>query len=317
MKLYRSIEFSRLTFLIDEDHKFAWEELVELAKEDDNYSNWWLKSNNKLKTHQMLKNVISNSNEFFEKSADFNSKIGGRFNPAKSFGAIYTSSCPTLSMLEVLYHVFSSSLGLYNNLKKSSDKLTSSFNVPVPEKIEVLITALELETDDSELKTLCKNKELFKKLCTDLGFNRYIDILFDEDFIFGNDYEITNIIGCHIHSTENKPIKVPSARVTLDNQDNGKFNVVIPEKLVDELNPKLTGNFREYVCVMDMNEEDGEHHISITAKGSNEREANICLQSKPSRKNRRIKEFSQVDDSGENKKRYSREVHLQRFVDFV
>lgn len=313
MKLYRSIEFSRLTFLIDEEHQYRWKMLDDDAHAENNYSNWWLKQNNQLPRHQMIKNVVAESAAFFEKSADFNSKIGGRFNPAKSFGAIYASSCPTLSMLEVLYHVFSSSLGLYNNLKKSSDKLTSSFNVPVPEKIEVMITALELEINETSMATLCDSAGEFRELCTNMGFSRYIDERFNEDFMFGNNYEITNILGCYLHSTRMDPIKAPSARIALNEQNNGKFNVIIPEKLALTLNPVLTGKFREYVCVMDMEERSGKHKISIRAEGALSHSSDIYLQSKPSKTNGRIRSFSQIDDTKENKKRFSRDVHLQRY----
>lgn len=313
MKLYRSIEYSRLTFLIDEEHQYQWQMLDKSAHAENNYSNWWLKESNQLPRHQMIKNVVADSSTFFEKSADFNSKIGGRFNPAKSFGAIYASSCPTLSMLEVLYHVFSSSLGLYNNLKKSSDKLTSSFNVPVPEKIEVMITAMELKINQTNMATLCDSADEFCDLCANLGFSRYIDEYFNEDFMFGNNYEITNILGCYIHSTSMDPIKVPSARIALKEQKNGKFNVIIPEKSVFSLNPALTGKFREYLCVMDMEEKSGKHKISIRAKGTQSHSSDVYLQSKPSKTNGRIKSFSQIDDTKENKKRFSRDVHIQRY----
>jgi hypothetical protein len=65
---------------------------------------------------------------------------------------------------------------------------------------------------------------------------------------------------------------------------------------------------------MDMNEKNEKHAISIKALGSAKKEEIIYLQNKPSKKNHRIVEFSQIDDSGENKKKFSREVHLQRFV---
>ena len=315
MKLYRSIEFSRLTFLIGDDHNAAWKSLEEKAYSNASYSNWWLKDKNELKRHQMIKNIVSDSDEFFEKSADFNSKVGGRFNPSKSYGAIYTSSSPTLSMLEVLYHVFDSSLGLYKNLKRSSDKLTSTFNVPVPEKIQVLIVALELEVQEPEkIVNLCKDTSYFKKLCRELGFYRYMGNNFNEDFIFGNDYEITNIMGCHFHRQKNTALQSPSARVELEQQRNGRFNLILPENLSENLQPQLTGNFREYLCSMDMNESYGKHAISIKALGKTQTEETVYLQNKPTRKNGRIVEFSQIDDSGENKKKFSREVQLQRFV---
>lgn len=315
MKLYRSIEFSRLTFLIDEEHKLLWENLDILAKKEITYSNWWLNSKESKKRHQMIKNVVSNSSQFFNKSADFNSKIGGRFNPSRSFGAIYTSSCPTLSMLEVLYHVFDSSLGLYKNLKRSSDRLTSSFNIPVPEQIKVMITAMELDIKDNiEIHKLCKNRETLKNFCYDLGFYRYIDDNFNENFLFGNDYEITHIMGCYFHKIGKTFLGVPSARVDMIHQDNDRYNAIIPENIINELNPKLTGRFREYICTMDMNELEEKHKIEITAMGTKEKSNNIFLQNKPSRKNNRIIEFSQVDDTGENRKRYSREIHLQRFI---
>ncbi|EOE2083664.1 RES domain-containing protein [Vibrio cholerae] len=315
MKLYRSIEFSRLIFLIDENHKNFWEDLNQKASKSLKYSNWWLEDNKSVERHQIIKNVVSNCPQFLKKSADFNSKVGGRFNPSKSFGAIYTSSCPTLSMLEVLYHVFDSSLGLYKSLKKSSDKLTSSFNVPVPEQIKVMITAMELEvSDDIEINKLCENRNKLKDLCGNLGFYRYIDEGFDENFLFGNDYEVTHIIGCYFHNNNCVPLGVPSARVDMNHRNNDRYNVIIPENRIEMLHPKLTGRFREYICTMDMNEVDEKYKIEVTSIGEKTMSETVFLQNKPSRRNNRIIEFSQVDDAGENRKRYSREVHLQRFV---
>ena len=289
MKLYRSIEFSRLAFLIDDDHSEAWRNLEEKAHNSLAYSNWWLQEKNEKKRHQMVKNIVSDSPQFFDKSADFNSKIGGRFNPPKSYGAIYTSSSPTLSMLEVLYHVFDSSLGLYKNLKKSSDKLTSTFNVPVPEKIEVLVVALELEVPEPEnIVSLCEDAGYFKSLCEELGFYRYMGKNFNEDFIFGNDYEITNIIGCHFHRQKHTALRSPSARVQLGKHGKERYNLILPENLSDYLRPQLTGNFIEYLCSMEMNEHQDKHVISIKAAGRTEAEETIYLQSRPTRKNDRI-----------------------------
>lgn len=315
MKLYRSIEFSRLTFLIDEHHNELWSELAEKASKKTNYSNWWLQKKNNLPRHQMVKNIVSDSDAFFDKSADFNSKVGGRFNPAKSFGAIYTSACPTLSMLEVLYHVFDSSLDLYKSLKRSSDKLTTTFNVPVPETIEVLIVALELEINEPNIVNLCKDMAFFKRLCKQLGFYRYMDDNFNEDFIFGNNYEITNIIGCHYHKQRNTAVRSPSARVDIRHQKNGQYNLILPERLAKTNKPMLTGNFREYICSMDMNEVGGKHAISVQATGKISETDTVYLQSKPSKRNGRIVQFSQIDDTGESKQKFSRDVHLQRFLE--
>lgn len=316
MKLYRSIEFSRLAFLVDENHQKIWKEMIVEPRDGARYSNWWLKKENDLQRRQIIKNVMCDSKKFFEKSADFNSKVGGRFNPEKSFGAIYTSTNPTLSMLEVLYHVFDSSLGLYKDLKRSSDKLVSSFNVPVPEYIEIMIIALELDADDKcKIEKLCADKIKFKKLCEKLGFYRYIDSYFNEDFLFGNDYEITRIIGCSFHEKNNLSLLgVPSARVGFVYQGDEYYNVVIPENRVDCLNLALTGKFREYKCKMFMTEEDARHRIEIKAVGRTEKSSIVYLQNKPSRNNDRVIEFSQVKDVGEDRKKYSREVRLQRFV---
>lgn len=319
MILYRAIEFSRLAFLIDDEHQVVWKDHKDsYSSEDAEFKNWWLLDTSFSDRSQMVKNLITRNDLFFEKSLDFNSKQGGRFNPEKSFGAIYASSCPTTASLEVLYHIFESSFGLYKSLKKSSDKLTTSFNIPVPNHLEVLIVVLEFEVkniNDAESVNICDNRETFIDLCQDLGFYRYIDSDFDEDFIFGNNYEITNIMGCNIHKEKESVILAPSARLDLELQkESGTNNYVIPEKIQKKLSPRLTGRYREYLYKLGMIEDEGRHPISVAVKGSTSSKSSFFIQSTPNRKNGRIKEFSQVDDASSDRRKYSREIRLQRFI---
>lgn len=320
MKLYRAIEFSRLTFLVNKYHQNLWDYLItKNSQEYVEFYNWWLRDDFQNEKDQMIKNVLNNSEDFVFKSLDYNSKIGGRFNPAKSFGCLYCSINPTLSVLEVLYHQFESSAKIFKTLSKASDKITTSFNVPIPKNIEVLIIAFELDINipDNKIFELCKSEDKFTEFCRRIGFGRYIDENFDANFIFGNDYEVTNVIGCHIHTLNSSIIKVPSARVEYNYQKLKELNnIIIPEIVLSELDYSMTGKFREYYCNMDLVPKDEGYHISLNIVGEDETDWDIILQPWPNKTNNQIVSFTQISDKYDkvNKKKYSRDVHLQRYI---
>lgn len=314
MKLYRAIEFSRLSFLIDEQHQDYWSAIAARNLSGaDRFKNWWLKDRYEAERRGMVKNVINqNSIDFFIKSLDFNSKTGGRFNPKKSFGSIYASLSPTIGALEVLYHIFSSACPIYNTLKKSSDRVTNALNIPVPDSTELLIIVLEFQIDDAiNCADLYSTTETIRDLCHSLGFSRYINSDFDENFVFGNDYEISNIIGCHLQAA-NKSIKVPSARIDVSAQrDMGIGNIVLSENVISDHMPSLEDRFKEYFITIDWRENSRGFPIKVNSIGSSSVEHLLYLEAPPTKKSKRIREFTQISDAD---KKYTRKVELQKFV---
>lgn len=124
-------------------------------------------------------------------------------------------------------------------------------------------------------------------------------------------------MGCHIH-TQNKPvIKVPSARVNYEYQKHANLhNVIIPEKDLKDINYSMTGKFREYYCILNLEQEDIGYKINLNVVGEEEKESTIYLQPWPTKTNKQIVTFTQISDkyNKENKKKYSRDVHLQRYI---
>ena len=318
MRIYRAIEFSQLIWLTSDYAKLVWETLS--FNENKNSKNWWFYNENLENSRLIIKDICNNTtNDFFTKSLDYNAMQGGRFNPSKSFGVIYSSSNPLVSALEVLYHQFNGALPLYSRMKKSNQKFTSSFNVKIPEKLESIIISFEIEIDDTFCsKEICNDEEELKKLCQNIGFDRYIGDNFGRDFIFGNDYEISRLLGTYLHTATDGSFRVPSARIDYDVQDEqGIRNFIIPEKSYDKEKIKLTGNFYEYRCEVDLkNLGFNKHPVNIEAQGKNGSEKlKFTLDPKPSKrytKNQYIKYLPNTENN-EAKKNYYREVEIQKF----
>ncbi|TQI71146.1 RES domain-containing protein [Gramella sp. Hel_I_59] len=318
MKIYRAIEFSQLIWLTSDYAKLVWESLS--FDEAKKLQNWWFYDEHLENKRLIIKDICDNSStDFFTKSLDYNAMQGGRFNPSKSFGVIYSSNHPLVSALEVLYHQFDGALPLYSRMKKNNRKFTSTFNVKIPRKLESLIIAFEIEIDeDLCTKEICNDEEGLKDLCQTIGFNRYIGDNFGRDFIFGNDYEISRLLGTYLHTEEDGSFKVPSARIDYEFQDEKKIrNFIIPEKNYDNSKIKLTGNFFEFECNIDLESSNhSEHPVSIKLEGKNGKEnLSFSLDPKPSKrytKNQFIKYLPTTGNNDDRKNHY-REVEIQKF----
>jgi len=318
MKIYRAIEFSQLIWLTTDYATLMWESLSLDGK--GNNKNWWLINDNIQRRRQIIKDICLNSNEeFFQKSLDYNAMQGGRFNPAKSFGVIYASSNPLVANLEVLFHQFNGAIPLYSKMKKDNKRFTSSFNVKIPDKLDSLIIAFEIEIDDKLCnREICGNEKDLKLLCKQIGFKRYIGDNFSRDFIFGNDYEISRLLGTFIHTSEDATFKVPSARIDYNTQDERLVrNYIIPEKNYSPNKIKLTGNFFEFKCEVDLDKSsENNHPVRISAIGkSDSKILKFNLDPTPSKrytKNQFVK-FEPNSNNPQDRKNYYREVETQKF----
>lgn len=322
MKLYRSLEFSKLQFLLDENQYIFWIE-NDLNFNHVNSMNWWLDRKNK-KTQINRKKVISTisknpSESFFNKSAEYNSIYGGRFNPVKSFGGVYCANSPFMSSLEVLYHYIENSLNTLKPISKNKSSVQTILNSRLSNKIEVVVVAYEMECNDEVgFFSLNDSSEDLSKLCESVGFSRYVTDNFDRSFIFGNDYEISRIIGCHLHTLENSGFRVPSARIDFDVQDIVKArNYFIPEKNIKNMELALTGNFKEfwYTFSLDVND-DGHFEIKVEVdNGDNIIHRDFRLEPIPNKKNESKKQIISYEHkvNEDNIKKNLREVHTQKF----
>jgi hypothetical protein len=307
--------------MVSDDASLAWNEAHLFHESNDSHgSNWWLNNDLKSARHNIISDVIYNGQDkFFDKSLEFNAMQGGRFNPSRSFGVLYTSSNPLMACLEVLYHQFTSAYPLFKRMDKSSSQFTSSFNVRVPQHLKVLVVVFEIEVaDDFCSREICSDLNSLKEDCSKLGFERYIGDKFSRDFIFGNDYEISRILGCYLHTHDDPSYKVPSARVDFEIQDQLNIrNYLIPERRYDPNKIDLTGRFIEYKTNINL-EANGEHvhNVEVEVLGATNRVLNFNLQTIPY-KNKPREQFIRYEpnlNDGNDRKRYFRGVEIQRFI---
>lgn len=319
MKIYRAIEFSKLIWLITSETSLVWHSAnVEYNGTNQKTSNWWLSNDYLEKRRYICSDICINSERaFFDNSFYYNAMQGGRFNPSKSFGVLYASTNPLLSALEVLYHQYCGAYPLYKKINRSSKEFTSSFNVQIPKKLDLLIVVFEISIDDSYCKLeICDSQDSLIELCSKIGFERYIGENFSRDFIFGNDYEISRLIGAFIHTNDKSSFKVPSARIDFNMQDEINIrNYLIPEKEFDANKIKLTGNFYEFSTQVDLELDNNSYHVvNLKAIGQKELNANFYLQPKPTRKNKwQFVKYEPNSDNEDDKKKYFREVEIQKF----
>lgn len=320
MKVYRAIEFSKLLFMISDDATLRWNTArLNHSSSADIGSNWWMHNSFRPFKHEMISDVVHyGQDKFFDKSLEFNAMQGGRFNPSRSFGVLYTSSNPFMAALEVLYHQFISAYPLYKRMNSSSDQFTSSFNVPVPQHLRILIVVFEIDIADEYCnREVCCDLGNLKDDCKSLGFERYIGDKFTRDFIFGNDYEISRILGCYLHTNADPSYKVPSARVDFEIQDILDIrNYLIPEKRYDPDKIDLTGRYLEYNAEINLDiENEKGHDVKVDIIGKSTKTVNFKLQPIP-HKNKPREQFIRYEpnlNDGNDKKRFHRAVEVQRF----
>lgn len=321
MKVYRAIEFSKLIWMISDDAALRWN-IAHRNHESSTStgSNWWMNTTFRPYKHEMISDVVHfGQDKFFDKSLEFNAMQGGRFNPSRSFGVLYTSSDPLMATLEVLYHQFISAYPLYKRMNSNSNQFTSSFNINVPQHLKVLIVVFEIDlADEYCTREVCCDLDSLKDDCRNLGFERYVGDSFTRDFIFGNDYEISRILGSYLHTHADPSYKVPSARVDFETQDNLEIrNFLIPERRYDPQKIDLTGNYLEYNATIDLDlDDDKGHGVDIQVIGRNTANLKFKLQPIPS-KNKPRSQFIRYEpnlNDGNDKRRFHRLVEIQRFI---
>jgi hypothetical protein len=306
--------------MISDDASLRWNE-AHIYHKDKNpqESNWWMNSELHPIKNEIISDIVHNGQDkFFDKSLEFNAMQGGRFNPSRSFGVLYSSSDPLMACLEVLYHQFQNAYPLYKRMNNSSNSFTSSFNMNVPQHLRVVLVAFEMEIDAGYCsREVCCDLEEFKNECKGIGFGRYIGDKFSRDFIFGNDYEIPRILGCYLHSQEDPTYKVPSARVDFETQDLLDIrNYLIPESRYKPELIDLTGNYIEYSAVINLEaNEDHGHEVDLQVLGETMELLQFFLQ--PTPRNNKPKNQHKIYEpnlnDGNDKRRFNRTVELQRF----
>lgn len=320
MKVYRAIEFSKLIWMISDDAALQWN-IAHRNHESSNStgSNWWMNPTFKPFKHEMISDVVHfGQDKFFDKSLEFNAMQGGRFNPSRSFGVLYTSSDPLMASLEVLYHQFISAYPLYKRMNSNSNQFTSSFNIKVPQHLKILIVVFEIDiADEFCTREVCCDLDTLKEDCKGLGFERYVGDSFSRDFIFGNDYEISRILGSYLHTHTDPSYKVPSARVDFDTQDHLDIrNYLIPERRYDASKIDLTGRYLEYNASINLDlETDTGHDVEIDIIGKTTQNLKFQLQPIPHKnkpRNQHIRYEPNLND-GNDKRRFHRLVEIQRF----
>lgn len=324
MIIHRAVEFSRLIFLADELGLQIWTDCENSVshKNSMQIANWWMDDNFERKRRIVVSQICKNQHTtFFQTSCEFNAMQGGRFNPSRSFGMLYCSNSPAIACFEVLYHLFDQAFPLYCDMNNKGKKITSSFNVAIPRSIDVMVIVFEIEIkDEQNFIKVCDDVINLKDDCCKIGFKRYIGDSFTRDFIFGNDYEISRILGCHLHTKHPGSFVVPSARIDFEIQDIlGKRNYIIPEKDLQQFSPKLTGRFREYKCKIEMDtrsEFAGGHEVKIWSKEDKSDVVTFVLQPTPSRKGNPKQWKTYFPDTGTDREKrvYSREVSIQKFM---
>lgn len=321
MNLYRALEFNKLQYLLTEDQYLFWIN-KDLGYSKKNYMNWWLEKNSStgIARKKVISTVASNPGEtFFDKSAEYNSIFGGRFNPAKSFGGIYCSNSPFIASLEVLYHFMMDSISTLKPISKNKSAVQTILNNRFGNQVEVIIVVYEFQLErKGSFYELNDCLPSLKSLCESIGFQRYISESFDRNFIFGNDYEISRVLGCHIHSRKENGFKVPSARIDFLNQDSlRKRNYFFPEKEIDSIKPKLTGRYREFRYVFDIEQnDDGYYPVKMETDNNGQKvKKTFFLEPIPNKKSFSKKQIISYEhnvslDAPKN----LREVHTQKFI---
>lgn len=319
MKIYRSIEFSKLVFLLNEERQFLWEEhqvTRDQVASGHMHHNWWMNGQFERERREMVSAVIRESSQsFFGKSLEFNAMSGGRFNPERSFGVLYSANHPTISALEVLYHKFIDLYPVYSGIQAKKSQITSGLDMKIPNELEVLIVAFEIKIENSnKLLSVNDNADDLKAVCDLIGFKRYTSKNFDREFIFGNDYEISRHVGTYVHSIGKDGFLVPSARVDFGIQDDLELrNIILFEGKADNFSPALTGNFVEYRCSVDLRKV-GTDGMDVTVEALSKKTTKTVFKLQPNPPKKGIHEQIRnylPEVSIENSR--PRSVHIQKY----
>lgn len=324
MKLYRAIEFSKLSFMLSAYGSSEWTKAVDSfkLKKNKRNTNWWFDLDHSAQIEYIIADVIANGkNSFFENSMTFNSIIGGRFNPPNSFGIMYTASNPLLASLEVLFHIYDNKKKFLANTAKNFHDFSTTFDENSPRKAKNLFVVFTIDAGENLQIEDYTNPELLKDSCSQIGFKRYTDHEdYNENFIFGNSYEISRILGCFLHTNcTNKAFKFKSARIDNTQAFGDFYNVILPETYLREDDLKLTQEFYLVETTLDVEENEGLHTVNLSLKGANQLDAKIYLEKyldeKKTRTHPRLKNYKPNIPAALSPSLNSRGVLFQRFRD--
>jgi hypothetical protein len=287
MKLYRAIEFSKLIFMLSSYGKDESNRCNKKFIDDKlNGKNWWLNNSFNQNVQHLIADVVANGHKnFFQKSLTYNSIVGGRYNPANSFGILYTASNPALAALEVIYHIFDSKKKFLKTAQQNKSIYEDVFNSDHPSTTRHLLVIFELEIESPNLSD-CRGDKAVKDLCERIGFGRYTaDSGFDEDFIFGNNYEVSRLAGNYLNTLDaHNCYQFRSARIPNEAENHDYFNVIIPERFIEDLNPQLTGHYFLADTGIDIAESENHHKIGISFIGNQSQKFFMRLEKPPAKR---------------------------------
>jgi len=211
MDIYRALNFRNLIHMADADIGQRWDEA-----ERDAQQNWWFSPKFRALKEEVIGHVISRGTEVIvNESLYFTSLRGGRWNLPKSHGVLYCSENPLLSCLEVAYHNLMDGVPHLRRLKAVEDRIAASINIRVPSELRFLIVVLVFElAEGGKSRILDDTSDAVKAACNEAGFRNYTrSPRFDEGFIRGNDYTVTQTIGAMLYGQKCGRIVVRSARL--------------------------------------------------------------------------------------------------------
>lgn len=282
MKLYRAVEFSKLTFMLSAYGSMEWNKAIEDFKNNESSNaNWWFEDRLKSKIEYLIADVIANGKEsFFRSSMTFNSTVGGRYNPPNSFGIMYTASNPVLAALEVLYHIYDNSKKLLSHTAKTSYEFERRYNSSSPLVAKDFIVVFSINVgNDLPIEDYTDAKKL-KETCARIGFHRYTDHEdYDENFIFGNNYEISRILGCYLNSSADRTaFKFKSARIQNSESTLNHYNVIFPETFIKDDDLNLTNEYYLIDTDTSVHAFQNLHDVSIRINGETTTHAKLKLE---------------------------------------
>jgi len=273
MRIYRALNFRSFIHLVDADLTDQWN-----RAEGDSSQNWWFSGKYRGLKEEVINHVIQMGTEaIVEESLYFTSLGGGRWNLPKSHGILYCSENPLLSCLEVAYHNLMEGLPYLRQLKNIEDRIRTSINLSVPDEMRFLIVVLVFNLrDDEKLREIDTSLGRVKSVCDNAGFRNYTGSPgFDENFIFGNDYSVTQTIGAMLYGQNSRLIGVRSART------DHPIRLILPTEraFYGGSSPlKLELDYYEFECQVQPLAPTHCHELSIKAKGmTREMEIDIHL----------------------------------------
>lgn len=324
MKLYRAIEFSKLSFMLSSYGSIEWNQALETYKSTPSqYTNWWFEDHLQNNVKYIIADVIANGKEaFFKNSMTFNSTVGGRYNPPNSFGIMYTASNPALAALEVLYHINDSNKKFHNNTARTRENFEREYNIRAPKESTNLIVVFTIDVDPNFEIVDYTNSESIKQACSRIGFNRYTEHEdYDDNFIFGNNYEVSRILGCYLnsHYESKAAFKFNSARIVNNESTLEHHNVIFPETFIGDNDLRLSNEYYLIETKTSIDVFNNLHKVKLGINGQSSIRGNISLEKymdeKKYAESHRVNIYRPNIPAHFHPNLNARKVVFQRFVD--